>query len=81
MRQKWISWIIAALLVLTGLILMGSIALPYSTLKSLTDFLMPDHNFNSLKPWNVTVFKIIFGAGGAVLLGLAALTAFRRWTC
>ena len=79
MRQKWISWIIAALLVLTGLILMGSIALPYSTLKSLTDFLMPDHNFNSLKPWNVTVFKIIFGAGGAVLLGLAALTAFRRW--
>ncbi len=79
MRRNWISWVIAGLLVLAGLCLLGSIVLPYFALKSLTDSLMPDHNFNSLKPWNANVFKIIFGVGGTVFLGLAALTAFRRW--
>ena len=79
MRRSWISWVIVVFLVLAGLCLLASIALPYSTLKSLTDSLMPDHNFNSLKPWNTTIFKIIFGLGGTVFLGLAALTAFRRW--
>ena len=79
MRRNWVPWIIAALLILTGLCLVGSTVLAYPVLKSLTDSLMPDHNFNSLKPWNATVFKFLFGVGGLLFFGLAALTIFHRW--
>jgi hypothetical protein len=79
LRRKWISGFIVALLILAGLCLLGSIALPYSALKSLADSLQPDHNFNSLKPWNAVIFKMIFGVSGLFFLGLAALTAFHRW--
>jgi len=71
--------LISALLVLCGLVLIVSAFLPYGTLRSLTDALMPDHNFNSLKPWNAGVFDVIFGAVGLAFLGLAALTWLHRW--
>jgi hypothetical protein len=79
LQRKWFTWVLAGLLVLAGLCLITSTLLPYTTLKSLADSLTQDHNFNSLKPTNTTVFKAIFGVGGILLLGLAVLTALRRW--
>ena len=79
MRRIWIAWIIAALLVLAGLFLFVAVALPYPTLKTLANSLTSDHNFNSLKPWNETVFKIIFSACGLFCLGLGVLSGMRRW--
>jgi Dolichyl-phosphate-mannose-protein mannosyltransferase len=69
----------AVLLAILGLFLIALTVLPYGTLRVFTDSLAVDHNFNSLKPWNVGVFKVIFGAGGLIFLILATLTGFRRW--
>jgi hypothetical protein len=59
--------------------LIGLVLLPYGSLKGVIESCLSDHNFNSLKPWNAVVFKTIFGMGGAVFLGLAAVSASRRW--
>jgi 4-amino-4-deoxy-L-arabinose transferase-like glycosyltransferase len=67
------------LFALVGLSLLALALLSYGTLKAFTGLLLPDHNFNSLKPWNAGVFKVIFGAGGLIFLVLAALTSLRRW--
>ena len=78
-RRKWISWLVAVLPIALGLFGVVLALLPYGTLRVFTDSLMPDHNFNSLKPWNADVFKVLFGAGGLAFFGLAALTGLRRW--
>ena len=78
-RRSWISWLIAALPFALGLFLVGTALLPYGTLKVFIDSLLPDHNFNSLKPWNAGVIKVLFGTVGFVFLSLATLTGIRRW--
>ncbi len=78
-RRNWYIWLFAALPASLGIIGIILALLPYGTLKLFTDSLMPDGNFNSLKPWNADVFKILFGLGGIVFLGLAVLTGLRRW--
>lgn len=78
-RRAWISWLIAALPFAVGLFFIGTALLPYGTLKVFIDSLLPDHNFNSLKPWNAGVIKVLFGAVGFVFLGLATLTGIRQW--
>jgi hypothetical protein len=78
-RRSWVSWLVAVLPIALGLFGVVLALLPYGTLRAFTDSLMPDHNFNSLKSWNAGVFKVIFGTGGLVFLGLAALTGLRRW--
>jgi len=78
-RRKWISWLFAALPASLGIFGIILALLPYGILKPFTDSLMPDGNFNSLKPWNAEVFKVLFGLGGLFFLGLAVLTGLRRW--
>ena len=78
-RRNFLPWFLAAFLSIFGILLITLAFLPYGTLRAFTDSLMPDHNFNSLKPWNAGVFKVLFGAGGLVFLGLAALSGLRRW--
>jgi len=55
------------------------VILPYPSLRVLLDSLKPNHNFSSFKSWNVGIFKMLFSAAGLIFLGLAALSAFRRW--
>ena len=69
----------AFLCILAGLFLIVLSLLPYGMLAAFSDSIMPDGNFNSLKPWNAEVFKVLFGLGGLVFLGLAVLTGLRRW--
>jgi hypothetical protein len=78
-RQDFLHWLLAAIFGLLGLFLIALVALPYGTLKAFFDSLLPDHNFNVLKPWNAGVFKVIFGVGGAAFLGLAVMSGLRRW--
>ena len=78
-RRNWLTWLFTIIIALFGVLLLVLIFLPYGTLKTLADSLLPDHNFNSLKPWNVDVFKVLFGTSGLVFLGLAVLTSLRRW--
>jgi len=78
-HRKWISWLVAVLPIALGIIWIVLALLPYGTLRTFTDSLMPDHNFNSLKSWNAGVFKALFGVGGLVFFGLAAITGFRCW--
>ncbi|TSA46842.1 MAG: hypothetical protein D4R46_02115 [Chloroflexi bacterium] len=78
-RRNWISWLFAALPASVGIFGIILALLPYGILKPFTDSLMPDGNFNSLKSWNAEVFKVLFGLGGLVFLGLALLTGLRRW--
>ena len=77
-RRAWTSWLIAALPLALGLFFIGTALLPYSTLKGFIDSFLPDHNFNSLKPSNSGVIKVLFGAVGFVFLSLAALTGFQQ---
>lgn len=77
--RSWIPWLVAALPITVGVFLIGMAFLSYDALKAFTDSLFPDHNFNTLKPWNVGVIKALFGMGGLICLGLAALTILRRW--
>ncbi len=78
-RRNWISWLFAALPASLGIFGIILAMLPYGILKPFTDSLTSDGNFNSLKPWNAEVFKVIFGLGGLVFLGLAVITSLRRW--
>jgi hypothetical protein len=78
-RRNWKFWLFAALPASLGIFWIILALLPYGILKPFTDSLMPDGNFNSLKPWNAEVFKVLFGLGGLVFLGLAVLTGLRRW--
>jgi len=78
-RRNWNSWLFASLPASLGIFGIILALLPYGILKPFTDSLMPDGNFNSLKPWNAEVFKVLFGLGGLVFLGLAVLTGLRRW--
>ena len=78
-RRDWIHWLFAVLPAALGIFWVILALLPYGILKPFTGSLMPDGNFNSLKPWNAEVFKILFGLGGLVFLGLAVLTGLRRW--
>ena len=78
-RRNWISWLFAALPASLGIFGIILALLPYGILKPFLDSLMPDGNFNSLKSWNAEVFKLLFGLGGLVFLGLAVLTGLRRW--
>jgi len=77
--RNWISWLFAALPASLGIFGIILALLPYGILKPFIDSLMPDGNFNSLKPWNAEVFKVLFGLGGLFFLGLALLTGLRRW--
>jgi hypothetical protein len=77
--RNWISWLFAALPTSLGIFGIILALLPYGILKPFTDSLMPDGNFNSLKPWNAEVFKVLFGLGGLFFLGLAVLTGLRHW--
>ena len=81
MKQKStiFTWLLTGLFIAGGLLMVYLIILPYPSLRILFDSLKPNHNFKSFKPWNVGVFKALFGAGGLFFLGLAALSAFRRW--
>jgi hypothetical protein len=78
-RRPTLSRIAAVLLGLCGLALFIPASLPYPKLKSLLDTLTSDGNFNSLKPWNASVFHLLFGAAGLFLFSLAGLTSFRQW--
>jgi hypothetical protein len=78
-RRNLLPWFLAVLLAILGLFLLSLVAIPFGMLRAFTDSLMPDHNFNSLKPWNAGVFKVLFGAGGLVSLALAVLVGLRRW--
>jgi hypothetical protein len=78
-RRPTLSRIAAVLLGLCGLALFIPASLPYPKLKSLLDTLTSDGNFNSLKPWNASVFHLLFGAAGLFLFSLAGLTLFRQW--
>ena len=78
-HHKRISWLVAGLPIVLGIFWIVLALLPYGTLRTFTDSLMPDHNFNSLKSWNAGVFKVLFGVGGLVSLGLAVITGFRCW--
>jgi hypothetical protein len=64
---------------MVGLLLITLVILPYGTLKSSIELFLPDHNFNSLKPWNAGIFKALFGAGGLLFFCLAVVTILRRW--
>jgi len=79
-NNKWRPWLLVAIFVICGAVLILLTFLPYGILKPLTDSLMPDGNFNSLKPWNAIVFKMLFGLGGLLFFGLAILTGLHRWT-
>jgi hypothetical protein len=78
-RFNFFVCLFTVILIACGLFLVGLVFLSYPSLKALLDSFMPDHNLNSLKSWNVGIFKVLFSAGGLFFLGLAALTAFRRW--
>jgi hypothetical protein len=78
-RRNWIAWLVAALPAALGILGIILAFLPYGVLKPFTDSLMPDGNFNSLKPWNAEVVKMLFGLGGLVFLGVAVVTGLRRW--
>ena len=78
-RCVWISWLFAGLPASLGIFGIILALLPYDLLKSLTDSLATDGNFNSLKPWNAEVFKVLFSLGGLFFLGLAVWTGLRRW--
>lgn len=77
--RKWISWSIAILPALVGIFCIILALLPYGILKPFADSLMRDGNFNSLKPWNAAVFKVLFGLGGFIFFAVAVLTGLRRW--
>jgi hypothetical protein len=79
-RQTWAAWLFATLPAAMGIFTIILAFLPYGILKPFTDLLMPDGNFNSLKPWNAEVFRVLFGLGGIILIGLAVLTGLRRWS-
>jgi hypothetical protein len=78
-RHILFSRFLALFLAILGLFLIALAFLPYGMLRVFTDSLTSDHNFNSLKVGNVGVFKLLFGAGGLVFLGLAGLTGLQCW--
>jgi uncharacterized membrane protein len=78
-RFNFFVWLLTAILIASALFLVYLVFLSYPSLRVLFDSIMPDHNFNSLKSWNVWIFKVLFGVGALFFLGLATLTAFRRW--
>ena len=77
--RKWISWSLAILPTLVGIFCILLALLPYGILKPFADSLMRDGNFNSLKPWNAAVFKVLLGSGGLIFLAMAVLTGLQRW--
>jgi hypothetical protein len=77
--RRWKSWLFAALPASLGIFCIVLALLPYGTLKLFIDSLLADGNFNSLKPWNAGVFKVLFGMGGLFFLALAGLTGLQRW--
>jgi hypothetical protein len=77
--RRGLSWLFIVLFFLAGLALLVLAFLPYGLLKSLTDALMPDGEFESLNPGNTVVFKTLFTAGGLAFFVLAVVTFFRRW--
>ncbi len=79
-NRRWLSFTLAGLFVLSALTLFVSACLPYDALKTLSDALTSDGNFNTLKGENVDVFRALLAAAGLTLLVAAALTAFRRWS-
>ncbi len=78
-RTNFLTWLLTGIFIAGGLFMVTLVFLPYPSLRVLFNSLKPNHNFSSLKSWNVGVFKVLFGVGGLVFLGLAAVTAFRRW--
>ncbi len=66
-RCRWISWSVALVLAIIGIFWITLAFLPYGMLKPFIGSLMPDGNFNSLKPWNALTFKILFGLGGTCI--------------
>jgi hypothetical protein len=78
-HRNWNSWFFAALPACLGIFGIILALLPYEYLKAFTGSLMPDGNFNSLKPWNADELKLLFGLGGIGFLFLAGLTGLRRW--
>jgi len=78
-KLNFFVWFLTVVLIASAIIMLYLVLLPYPSLRILFDSLKPNHNFSSLKSWNVGVFKVLFSVGGLVFLGLAAVTAFRRW--
>ncbi len=78
-RRNWIFCLVAVLPAVLGILGIILVLLPYGILKPFADSLMADGSFNSLKPWNAEVFKVLFGLGGLFFLGMALLTGLRRW--
>ena len=78
-RSTLLTWLLTAIFIAGGLFMIGLALLPYPSLRAFFDSFLPDHNFNSLKPWNAGVFKLLFGVAGLVLEGLAVMTALHRW--
>ena len=71
--------LIAIFLAIFGSTLIVLAGLPYPGLRSVLDGLSPDGVFNSMKPWNAGVFRVLLAAGGIGFLALAGLTFFQRW--
>ncbi len=69
----------AALLALIGLVLLAAAFLPFATLKSMADGLMPDGEFESLNAGNAVVFKAVFFAGALAFVAQAGLSFFYGW--
>jgi hypothetical protein len=78
-RRASVSWLFAVLPASVGIFFLVLAMLPYPNLKTFSGSLLADGNFNSLKPWNVGVFKILFASAGSVFLGLALVTGLRYW--
>jgi hypothetical protein len=78
-KFNFFVWLLTAIFIASALFLFYLVFLSYPALRVLFDSFLPDHNFNSLKSWNVGIFKGLFSAGGLFFVGLAALTALRRW--
>ncbi|MCS7011246.1 MAG: glycosyltransferase family 39 protein, partial [Anaerolineales bacterium] len=67
------------LVAFASLFSLGATSLPFETLKALADRLMPDGEFESLKPGNLIVFRGLLAAAGLFLLALTTLTFLHRW--
>ena len=78
-RTNFLTWLLTGIFIASGLFMVNLILLPYPSLRVLFNSLKPNHNFSSFKSWNVGIFKVLFSVGGLFFLGLAALSAFRRW--
>jgi uncharacterized membrane protein len=59
--RKIITLTVAILIIVVAIIIIAIAFLPYPTLKSLADSVMPDGNFKALNENNVIVFKILLG--------------------